>query len=232
MTQAVRCWGVVPAAGVGKRMGADRPKQYLPLCGRTVLEHTLGRLLESGAFTGIAVAVSPEDPYWQELPIAADPRIVRADGGRERADSVLSALNALCGKAADADWILVHDAARPCIAAGDIRRLIDQLWDDPVGGILALPVHDTLKRVDDRRIAGTVERRRIWRALTPQMFRYRELKEALEEAARRGEVVTDEAGALELRGKKPAIVEGRPDNIKITRPEDLALAQFFLEQQC
>ena len=165
------------------------------------------------------------------LPSARDPRVSTAPGGTERADSVLSALNRMAPTAAESDWVLVHDAARPCLTVSDIHLLIDKLKNDPVGGILALPVHDTLKGVEEGRITATIDRRRIWRALTPQMFRYGALKRALEQAARKRDTVTDEASALELQGKKPAIVEGRPDNIKITRPEDLSLAQFFLEQQ-
>ncbi|MGR8934740.1 MAG: 2-C-methyl-D-erythritol 4-phosphate cytidylyltransferase [Gammaproteobacteria bacterium] len=225
-------WAVVPAAGVGKRMQSDRPKQYLDLNGKTVIEHTLTRLIEAGVFTAIAVAISSEDAYWPELPIAIHPQIVRAEGGKERCDSVLSALKTLREAAADDDWVLVHDAARPCVTAADIRLLIDTLKDDAVGGILALPSPDTLKHVEELAITATVDRSHIWRALTPQMCRYGALTHALEIAAAQGLVVTDEASALELQGLQPKIVAGRPDNIKITRPEDLPLAKFFMEQQC
>ena len=231
MNDSVKFWAVVPAAGVGRRMQSDRPKQYLELAGTTVIEQTLERLLQSDIFAGLAVAISSEDPYWPTLPVARDSRVLIAPGGTERADSVLSALNRIAATAAESDWVLVHDAARPCLTISDVHLLIDRLQDDSVGGLLALPVHDTLKGVDAGRITATIDRSRIWRALTPQMFRYGALKHALEQAARKGETVTDEASALELQGKKPAIVEGRPDNIKITRPEDLALAQFYLEQQ-
>lgn len=227
----IQFWGVVPAAGVGARMGADRPKQYLSLLGKTVIEHTLERLLEAKLFAGIAVAVSPEDPYWPELAISRHPKIHTAPGGRERADSVKNGLDFLAPLAGANDWVLVHDAARPCVHAADIVKLTSTLADDPVGGILALPVHDTLKRVESGAIMETVDRRQIWRALTPQMFRLGALHHALEDAAQRGLVVTDEASALELQGRRPRIVEGRPDNIKITRPEDLSLAAFYLEQQ-
>ncbi|TAN46707.1 MAG: 2-C-methyl-D-erythritol 4-phosphate cytidylyltransferase [Methylococcaceae bacterium] len=225
-----RCWGIVPAAGVGKRMAADRPKQYLPLLGKTVIEHTLERLLAAGVWAGIVVAVSPEDPYWPDLPIAGHPLIHTAPGGKERADSVFNALEYLQNQAHDEDWALVHDAARPCITASDVQRMITRLQHEPVGGILALPVHDTLKRVSGDAITATIDRSTIWRALTPQMFRLGALREALREAAANGSLVTDEASALELKGLQPKIVEGRPDNLKITRPEDLALAAFYLEQ--
>lgn len=230
MTNSIKFWGVVPAAGVGKRMQADKPKQYLELAGKTVIEQTLSRLLRAGVFEAIAVAISQEDPYWPELDISRHEKILTAAGGRERSDSVLSALKSIRDKAADNDWVLVHDAARPCITSADIRLLIASLNTDDVGGILALSSHDTLKNVQQGRIAGTLDRSHIWRALTPQMFRYGLLKNALE-AAEGNPAVTDEASALELMGLQPKIVEGRPDNIKITRPEDLSLAQFYLEQQ-
>ncbi|MCF7988352.1 MAG: 2-C-methyl-D-erythritol 4-phosphate cytidylyltransferase [Methylovulum sp.] len=230
MTQSIRYWAVVPAAGVGKRMNADRPKQYLELAEKTVLEHTLLRLLAADVFSAISVAISTEDPYWSSLATATHPKIVRAAGGKERADSVLSALTAIRTEAADVDWVLVHDAARPCLMPSDIHRLIDTLNNDEVGGILALPSHDTLKNVQNQYITHTVERNQIWRALTPQMFRYGVLKSALE-ASVGNLAITDEASALERQGLQPKIVEGRPDNIKITRPEDLALAEFFMRQQ-
>jgi 2-C-methyl-D-erythritol 4-phosphate cytidylyltransferase len=230
MTESTKFWGIVPAAGVGKRMQADRPKQYLELAGKTVIEQTLSRLLQADVFEAIAVAISSDDPYWPQLPIAKHEKILTAAGGKERADSVLSALKSISDKASDDDWVLVHDAARPCITASDIHHLIARLIHDDVGGILALPSHDTLKNVQDGRIAGTLNRNHIWRALTPQMFRYGTLKIALEEAEG-NPAITDEASALELKGLQPKIVEGRPDNIKITRPEDLPLAQFYLEQQ-
>lgn len=227
-----RFWAVVPAAGVGKRMGADVPKQYLEVLGKPVLQHTLERLLSVDAFSGIAVALGTEDGYWPDLPCASHPKIYRAPGGKERADSVLSGLNRLESLAAPDDWVLVHDAARLCLAKTDVEKLINTLKDDPVGGILALPVSDTLKGVENGEIVETLDRSRIWRALTPQMFRYGLLKHALMDAAERKLMVTDEASAIELQGLRPKIVEGRPDNLKITRPEDLPLAAFYLERQC
>ena len=230
MTHSTKFWAVVPAAGVGKRMQADRPKQYLELAGKTVIEHTLLRLLQAEVFAGVAVAISEEDPYWPTLPISRHKNIITAPGGKERADSVLSGLKAIRAQAADDDWVLVHDAARPCITSADIHHLIDSLVDDEVGGILALASPDTLKQVQGNCITGTLDRSHIWRALTPQMFRYRMLKSALEQT-QGNPAITDDASALELQGLQPKIVEGRPDNIKITRPEDLALAQFYMEQQ-
>jgi len=231
MNHSINFWAVVPAAGVGKRMNADRPKQYLELAGKTVIEHTLLRLLSAEVFTAVAVAISEEDPYWPDLDVSAHKKIITAAGGKERADSVLSALKAIRTVASDDDWVLVHDAARPCITKIDIHHLIDSLKTDEIGGILALSSHDTLKSVQaDNIIVGTLDRSHIWRALTPQMFRYGLLKNALE-VAEGNTAITDEASALELQGMQPKIVEGRPDNIKITRPEDLALAQFYMEHQ-
>ncbi len=230
MNQTFKCWAVVPAAGVGKRMQADRPKQYLPLVGKTVIEHTLSRLLASGSFAAVAVAISVEDPYWPELEISQHPDVITAPGGKERADSVLSALKSLQGKADENDWVLVHDAARPCLTASDIHLQIDTLKNDAVGGILALSSHDTLKHVNGDIITATIDRKHVWRALTPQMFKYGMLRDALQQTEG-NPAITDEASSLELLGYKPKIVEGRPDNIKITRPEDLALAQFYMEQQ-
>lgn len=227
-----RFWAVVPAAGVGKRMGGDIPKQYLPVMGKPVLQHTLERLLSVETLAGINVALGNEDGYWPDLPFHGNPRIRAVPGGRERADSVHSALLHLEDQAKPDDWVLVHDAARLCITRSDVLKLIDTLQQDPVGGILALPVSDTLKTVENGRITGTPDRSRIWRALTPQMFRYGLLCQALADAAEQGAMVTDEASAVELAGYQPKIVEGRPDNLKITRPEDLPLATFYLERQC
>ena len=145
MNHSINFWAVVPAAGVGKRMNADRPKQYLELAGKTVIEHTLLRLLSAQVFTAVAVAISEEDPYWPDLDVSAHKKIITAAGGKERADSVLSALKAIRTVASDDDWVLVHDAARPCITTIDIHHLIDSLKTDEIGGILALSSHDTLK---------------------------------------------------------------------------------------
>lgn len=227
-----RFWAVVPAAGVGKRMGSAVPKQYLEVRGKTVLEHTLDRILSVPCILAIAVALGPEDGYWDDLPVSKDPRVIRAAGGRERSDSVYSALKQLAEHADPDDWVLVHDAARLCLTRCDVEKLIQTLQHDLVGGILALPVSDTLKTVEQGLIVGTPDRSSTWRALTPQMFRYGMLISALEEAAERGCQVTDEASAIELKGHQPRIVEGRPDNIKITRPEDLPLAAYYLENQC
>jgi 2-C-methyl-D-erythritol 4-phosphate cytidylyltransferase len=224
-------WIVIPAAGVGKRMGADRPKQYLSLLGKSVLEQTLACFIDHPRVAGIVVALSRDDGYWPELPVSGSSRIVRAEGGAERCHSVLNALDLLQARADQRDWVLVHDAARPCLTRGDLDKLIAELTNDEVGGILAVPVRDTMKRGDGiGHIARTEDRNDLWHALTPQMFRYGLLRNALQRALADGFVVTDEASAIEHVGLKPRLVEGRADNIKVTRPEDLALAGYFLEK--
>lgn len=224
-----RHWVVIPAAGVGARMQADRPKQYLPLRGKTVIEHTLACFTHHPAIAGIVVALSPGDPYWPELNIPALMPLYVVAGGQERCHSVLHALRLLGRHAAANDWVLVHDAARPCLSRGDIDKLCAALASDEVGGLLAVPVRDTMKRADEAgRIRATEDRNGLWHALTPQMFRVGLLMQALEQALADGFAVTDEASAVEHIGLKPKLVAGRADNIKVTRPEDLALAEFFL----
>lgn len=216
-------WAVIPAAGVGARMAADRPKQYLQLGGRTILEHSLNCFLDHPSVKGVVVSLAADDPFWPGLPCANDPRIQRANGGRERADSVLNALLLLHAQgAADSDWVLVHDAARPNLARSDLDRLLLELADDPVGGLLAVPARDTLKRVDaNGRVSATVDRSTIWQAYTPQMFRLGALHRALADSLVADVAITDEASAIEWSGQAPRLIEGRNDNIKVTRPEDL-----------
>lgn len=216
-------WVVIPAAGVGSRMRADRPKQYLRLGGQTILEHTLDCFLDHPQLRTLVVCVAEDDPYWPDLKCARDARVHRAAGGLERADSVLSGLLKLSELGADdVDWVLVHDAARPNLVLEDLNRLLMSLADDPVGGLLAVPARDTLKRAGpDGRVQETVDRSVIWQAFTPQMFRLGSLRAALADALVSGVAVTDEASALEWAGHYPRLVEGRADNLKITRPEDL-----------
>ena len=216
-------WVVIPAAGIGSRMRADRPKQYLQLAGRTILEHTLDCFLDHPRLKGLVLSLAADDPFWPALPCATDPRIQRVEGGAERADSVLAGRLRLVELGAqEGDWVLVHDAARPNLARSDLDRLLAELADDPVGGLLAVPARDTLKRIGaDGRVAETVDRSLIWQAYTPQMFRFAALHRALADALVAGVAVTDEASALEWAGQAPKLVEGRADNLKITRPEDL-----------
>jgi 2-C-methyl-D-erythritol 4-phosphate cytidylyltransferase len=210
-------------------MGAHLPKQYLSIAGRRVIDHTLDRLLDHPGIEGVYLALSTQDEIWQGCEFAADPRIHAVEGGEQRCHSVLNALRLLKQQAADDDWILVHDAARPCLTFHDLDRLIVSLIDHPVGGLLGVPVRDTLKLVNAKgRVEGTVPRERLWHALTPQMFRLGILCQALERAIEGGALVTDEASAIELAGHLPQMVEGDASNIKITRPEDLQLAADYL----
>lgn len=224
-------WVIVPAAGVGSRMGASCPKQYLPLLDRTVLEHTLGRLLSIVAIKKIYLALAEVDDFWTRLPYAQDENIIRVKGGGERAHSVLNGLYALSLQAQDSDWVLVHDAARPCIRAQEIMTLIETVGDHPVGGILGVPVSDTLKQVSNNAIEKTIDRTPLWQAQTPQLFRVGLLRNCLQRALLEGIAITDEASALEAYGYQPLMVQGRGDNIKITRQEDLAIAAMLMQQQ-
>ncbi len=227
-------WLVVPAAGIGQRMNAECPKQYLKIANRFILDITLSRLLDNAPFKGCMVPLSARDHWWPDSESAKDDRIQTCTGGKERADSVLSALHALEEQADDNDWVLVHDAARPCLHSHDLANLIDTLFEHPVGGLLAAPVADTLKQAGEGvppEVEQTVDRRRLWRALTPQMFRFGALRAALESALENGHAVTDESSAMEFSGNMPLLVEGRADNLKITVPSDLALAEFILGWQ-
>lgn len=226
----VAYWAILPAAGVGARMEADCPKQYLPLAGRTVIEHSLDALLNHPAICGAVVAISDTDDYWADLAYQHDKPVHKAEGGAERCHSVLNALHRLAGIAELDDWVLVHDAARPCVRQDDISQLIERCQSHPVGGILAVPVKDTIKQSNQNSLVSkTVDRESLWHAQTPQMFRLGMLRDALEQALADGVSITDEASALEHAGQQPLLVEGHADNIKITRPEDLSLAEFYLQ---
>jgi 2-C-methyl-D-erythritol 4-phosphate cytidylyltransferase len=223
LTPLPEFWAVIPAAGVGARMRADRPKQYLRLGERTVLEHTFNCFLGHPTLKGLVVCLAEDDPYWPGLACAGDPRIERAAGGCERADSVLNGLlHLLTLGAREDDWVLVHDAARPNLSRDDLNLLLGELAEDPVGGLLAVPARDTLKRADKNgRVRETIDRSVIWQAYTPQMFRLGQLHHSLADALVSRANITDEASALEWAGHAPRLIEGRADNIKITRPEDL-----------
>jgi 2-C-methyl-D-erythritol 4-phosphate cytidylyltransferase len=231
-------WAVVPAAGVGSRMGSPVPKQYLKLQGKPVLSHTLQRLLELPDIRKIVVAVSAEellapDSHWQQLDYHRNPRIQTCMGADSRHGSVINALTAIADQAHDDDWIMVHDAVRPCVRIRDISRLISALKQHPVGGLLSAPVRDTLKLADSdgNSVQRTLDRRHVWSAFTPQMFRYGLLRTALHQASGGASVITDEAAAVEAMGWSPLLIAGNPDNIKITHPDDLPLASAILTAQ-
>lgn len=227
---AVAYWTVIPAAGTGRRMGAELPKQYLRLHGRSVLEWASGPFLLDANCRGVVLALAADDANWAQLNLQ-HPKLQLATGGIQRADTVLAGLNVLLNELrADAnDWVLVHDAARPCLHVDDLTALLQVASDEAVGALLATPLVDTLKQADaDLRVAGTVPRAGLWRAQTPQMFRTGLLRDALLRAQARGVAVTDEASAVEALGLQPRLVPGRADNIKLTLPEDLVLAHGIL----
>lgn len=226
------CWAIVPAAGIGARMGADKPKQYLLLNGKTILEHTLERLLLLPYLKGLVLVVNPFDEIYPTLPLIKHPKIKVVEGGQERCDSVLNGLYALETLLEPLDWVMVHDAARPCVDLRDIDQLVEELDEHLVGGILGVPVSDTVKRLNENYgIEATVDRRVLWQAQTPQLFRYGVLTQCLQKALQAGEAITDEASAVESANYVPLMVEGRRDNIKITRPEDLPMAELILKIQ-
>ena len=219
---------LIPAAGAGSRMGTALPKQYLPLFGMPLIRHTLAVFANCARIDSITLVLSPEDAYWQpEDAIAGSAGLhVERCGGATRAASVLNGLAAMQGRVGEDDWVLVHDAARPCLSPQLLERLLDTLSSDETGGLLAIPLADTLKRADStQRVAATEPRENLWQAQTPQMFRYALLVRALQAS---GDQPTDEAQAVEALGYKPRLVPGELRNLKITYPHDLALAEAIL----
>lgn len=241
-------WAVVPAAGIGTRFAADRPKQYLSLAGQLIAERSLNTLESSGLFAAIIVAVNPVDNHFNLLPAAALPLVERVDGGTSRAESVLNGLKALSSRAQKDDWVMVHDIARPLVTVASLQRLRDAVSDTDVAAILAAPIYDTIKQVavaeldsqakktDSQAkktnclptITATLDRRQLWAAQTPQMVRYGLLCDALNQALALGDAVTDEASAVERLGADVVVVENTQQNIKITTADDLQMATFFL----
>lgn len=221
-------WCVVPAAGHGARFGSEVPKQYISFAGKPLLMHTLERLTAQPEIIGLVVVIAPDDTYWPGYTELANKPILVAMGADKRADSVLAGLDALPFEVAVDDFVLVHDAARPCVRAADVTRLIEEVCCDS-GGLLATPLRDTLKCADiNQCVISTESREMRWRALTPQLFRRGELTEALVHAKNANIQITDEAMALEQIGKRPRLVEGSEDNIKITTRADLILAEFIM----
>lgn len=226
-----RLWLVVPAAGRGSRIGATRPKQYLELAGRQIMQHTLSRLHYALPAAQLCLCLGDNDahfdPNW--VPFS---RWQRVSGGAERMDSVLNALQAIESRADGDDIVLVHDIARPCVLPVDLERLLEAVQREPAGALLAARVADTMKRDNGAgHVLRSEPRDGLWHALTPQGFRYALLRRALEQARARGRQVTDEASAVEALGLSPELVAGRRDNIKITHPEDLGLAGHILAAQ-
>jgi 2-C-methyl-D-erythritol 4-phosphate cytidylyltransferase/2-C-methyl-D-erythritol 2,4-cyclodiphosphate synthase len=243
----LRYWLVVPAAGTGQRFGADRPKQYLQIAGRSLLEWSVSEFAQDPRCAGVVLALATGDPCWPAIRARLALRVIEAPGGAQRCDSVRNALATLQPHAAAGDWVLVHDAARPCVTRGEIDALIDAAQGHPCGGLLAVPLADTLKRQGGASqpdaqpaahggragpaVEATVPREGLWRALTPQMFRLDALRDALEQAARARRVPTDEAQAMEWAGGSPLLVPGALSNVKVTTATDLGLARSILHSR-
>ena len=225
-------WCVVPAAGRGQRFGGEVPKQYRLLAGKPLLLRTLEKLAAHPRIAGLMVALAADDAHWPGIEALCGKPVLTCGGGDARADSVLAGLRALNAHCAREAFVLVHDAARPCVGAADITHLIEQGMRAG-GALLAAPLHDTLNCADaDGRVAATEPREARWRALTPQLFRRGELIDALTAAQAEGVLATDEAMAMEHAGFRPLLVEGAPSNIKVTTPSDMLLAEFLLEREC
>lgn len=235
------CHIVIPAAGKGSRFGAKLPKQYLSIAGKAIADHTLSLSLSLPFVSSITVAIAADDEIWPTLKYADHAKVSTVMGGGERSDSVRAALADLLLRADEEDWVLVHDMARPCVSEVAITRLLEQVFssvseaemntgsDVVSGGLLALPLNDTVKYSDGGvTVDKTVDRKGLWLAQTPQLFRLGELYRALNHASENNMPVTDEASAMELMGHKVKLVMGEVTNIKVTRPDDLALAEFYL----
>jgi 2-C-methyl-D-erythritol 4-phosphate cytidylyltransferase len=229
----MRYYLVIPAAGAGRRFAAATPKQYAALGSSTVVEHALAPFESDPDCAGITIAVAAGDVHWPAIAERRSRQVKTVEGGEQRVHSVRNALQVLSALARDDDWVMVHDAARPCLTRSDLTTLKQELASHPVGGLLAMPLADTLKRAlePDSHVAhvdGTLDRTALWRAATPQVFRLGVLRRALDEALVSGRIPTDEAQAIEWSGQRPRLVAGRADNIKVTTSDDLALAAAIL----
>ena len=229
MSKSDKYWLVVPAAGIGSRMGGDIPKQYVSVNGKTIIEHTLDNFIDRKEIENICISISESDNHWPTLPISKNKKIITTIGGNERYESVYNGLCALQDKANDEDWVLVHDAVRPCLKKSTIDRLITDIRSHDVGGILALPCFETMKRVNNnQQVEETINREIIWRAQTPQAFKYKKLLLSIEKAINENILITDEAMAMELSNYKPIVIMGDEKNIKITHKDDLKHLELFL----
>jgi 2-C-methyl-D-erythritol 4-phosphate cytidylyltransferase len=230
--EAVRCWAVLPAAGTGSRMGGGLPKQYMQVAGATLLEHSLRALLRCERIAAVVVVLHAEDAHAAALEVFRDPRVHTVIGAAQRSGSVLAGLEHLLTVAAPQDWVLVHDAARPCLQREDIQTLITRVTASGTGGILAEPIVDTVKQASqDALVVCTLDRSSLWRAQTPQMFRLDELHQALAQAQAKGLAVTDEASAMEMAGFPVQLIAASAGNLKVTVPADLSLAGWYLQSR-
>jgi len=224
-----RYWVVIPAAGIGKRMDGETPKQYIKLKNHTIIEHAVSVFTNHPKISQVVVVLHADDTQWSSIDISESEKIITTIGGETRADSVMQGLERLQETASPNDWILVHDAARPCLTTETLDRLIESLRDHRIGGLLAIPVADTLKKVDaDHSVQETVSRKKLWAAQTPQLFRFAILYDAMKKALASDHLITDESSAIEFSGEHPIVIKGDPKNIKITRPEDVTLAENYL----
>jgi 2-C-methyl-D-erythritol 4-phosphate cytidylyltransferase len=233
MTKSIpKIWAILPAAGAGKRFSAQKPKQFFELNGQLVAEHSLRRLSAIPQIETIIIPCDIDCTLWSQVPSISQLHVKQVKGGEQRAHSVLNGLLSLDQVASDDDWVLVHDIARPCITSEDINKLIDAVENHPAGGILTASVNETLKKVSsDQQIEATVDRAQYRMAQTPQIFKFSLLKAAIENCLKAGVMPTDEASAIEHSELPVLAVEGRQDNIKITRQEDLAVASAILNSQ-
>lgn len=233
MDRPDKIFAVVPAAGRGVRFGAPLAKQYCKINQQTILEHTLNRLLSFQVFEKIIVCLAADDEVWPSLALASHRAIIAVEGGASRAQSVLNGLTALNSFSSSEAWVMVHDAARPCITVGEVQNLITQVLPDSIGGLLALPVVETVKQSpeEQNKVEATLDRSRLWLAQTPQMFRLGLLHSSIQQALQSGHSISDEASAVELFGHQPILVPGLSSNIKITKADDLQLATHLLSSQ-
>lgn len=225
-----RIWVIIPAAGIGARMGSDIPKQYLKIEDQTILEYSINRFLEHSKIHKIIVALNPDDTYWENLPYQDNPRVITTTGGNDRVDSVLAGLKKIQSfYAIEHDWVMVHDAARPCLASRHIDDLVRSKESSPDGAILAIGAIDTVKLANKHQsIDKTIDRDTVWLAQTPQFFPVLTLEKSIVKALDNQQMVTDEASAMELSGYHPALVIGSRKNLKVTEQEDLLLASIWL----
>ena len=225
----MKYWAILPAAGRSMRMHADKRKQYLEIAGKTMIEHALTPLLGQPKIEKVVVAIAADDTHWAHLPISKHRKIITVVGGAERCHSVYHGIEALPADVDDADWVLIHDAARPLLQDQDLTKLLSTLKEHPVGGLLGAPINATIKRINEHgTVLETVPRRHLWRAFTPQMFRYGILNRALQ-ATLPDHPTSDSAKAVEQLGYAPQMVEGRADNIKVTRASDLIWVEKLLQ---
>lgn len=229
MNKAHRYWGIVPAAGKSERTASKAPKQYIKIHGKYVLDHSIQALLQCHKIEAITVVIAKGDDHWQTTDAAHHPRVNACHGGEHRFESVHNALTELAGKAADDDWIVVHDGARPCLSESDLTHLLETIKEEPAGGIATIRITDTVKQVSDGYIAQTLDRETLYRAATPQVFRYRILCEAYANARQAGDVPSDEASAVERIQQPIRAVVCSNSNIKITYPEDIVHATALLD---